>query len=181
MAEDALAELARGLNVDGLYKLAVCGTAGYAAAASADAQWQAVCAYMKLLPGAYDRCWLDTFSRCLRQAAYRGTPPPAWVSLSRMACGPCTAEIRMFDCRANVVVWKAAAAMPWFTLTHEGSVYVYAAADGSRNAQPTQALLQAASALFGACVADSTEGSEEKIMLERTPLSRKVGELQLSY
>lgn len=175
---DALAHLAGGLNVDGLYKLAICGAAGYAAAATADAQWQAVCAYMHLLPGAYDRCWLDTFARCLRQAAYRGTAPPAWVPSSRMACGACTAEVRVGSFHDNLVVWKADhAAMPWFTLTHDGAVYVYATADGTRNPQPTPEFLLAARTSLHAF----TEGKLEKIIGDGTVHLRKVGELQLSY
>jgi hypothetical protein len=193
---DALTELAAGLTLDGLYKLALCGTAGYLAAAAMDHHWERLCAHMHLCPARYDRCWLDTFARCLRQAAYRSSPPPVWTETARTACAHAWGQGRVHARAAHYIVWRQCAdAMPWFAVTSTGDTYVYG------ELAPAPDLVQAALVRARALCDRGAEGNSGKgeeiggarakhgilavLATKPGPASRaalrEVGKLQLGY
>ena len=176
----ALTELAACLTLDGLYRLAMCGTAGYLAAGSMDAQWERLCVHMHLCRGRYDRCWLDTFARCLRQAAYRSTPPPAWVATERTAClqhcGQGFFRNRDRDPEATYTVWQQGGApMPWFTATSGGGLYVYARCDGGKHEPPPAEVMAVVSARLRALCMATGKGEGEGSSHLLPPLLTKSG------
>jgi hypothetical protein len=120
----SLEELVPRLSVPGLYRLALCGDDGYAAAAKADTVWAAVCAQYGLVRSRYDLKWLDTLARNIRQRAFSHVSPQLWVPGVRMQLHAYTLQTRTCGPQTNVTVWKGNTV--YAVLTSDGHVAVFA-------------------------------------------------------
>jgi len=129
------------LSVEALFRLALCGVDGYAAASLREDVWESACSELELPRSQYDRCWLDTFARSLRQALFRGSVAAPWVHSSKMVTSGIILQFRKQEDATNMIAWVPTSPIPWFTLTSLGMLYVYADTDGTRRPCPTPSLL----------------------------------------
>ena len=108
MAYDLFLQAAPLLTGHALLRLALCSDAGYAAAASVCGVWQGECERRQFVKSRYDRSWLDTFARHVRQRAFAMCTPSPWT------CSPRTLVTNNFyvqfrtDEHSNkhTLVWK---------------------------------------------------------------------------
>jgi len=129
------------LTMDGLFALALCGLTGYMAASRRDAEWELVCVELDLPRSQYDKCWLDTFARSLRQALFRSSAVSPWVHSPKISTSGIVVQFRQQDNAANMIAWMPSSPIPWFTLTRAGILYVYADIDGTRRPCPDPSFL----------------------------------------
>ncbi len=91
-----------------LLRLALCSDAGYAAAASVLGVWQSECNARKFVKSRYDRTWLDTFARHVRQRAFAMCTPSPWTCSPRtLITNDFYVQFRTDECsNKHTLVWK---------------------------------------------------------------------------
>jgi len=164
------------LNIEGLYALALSGNAGYQAAALRDGVWEEVCTELSIFRSAYDKCWLDAFSRSLRQCVYRHQAVAPWTHSSKVVVQDCTFEKRSLGSEWNVVATHGNSTSPWFTYTCEGDLYVYSSVNGSPYPRPPAALLTAVRTIANTDVAPTYSFKPKPVnALQTQRMNKEVG------